>query len=77
MQPKLITVEWIDACQFNKVWDQTKCDKELYIAPVSTTGYLVGEYEDFVAVAQSYEKSGEFWDILCVPWSMVTKWYDA
>ena len=77
VKPKLITVEWVDACQFNKVWNQEKCDKELYVAPVITTGYLVKEYDDFIAVANSYETSGEYWDIMCIPWEMVNTWYDA
>jgi hypothetical protein len=77
MKPAHIVVEWADACQFSKVWDQDKCDKELYVAPVITTGYLVGEYDDFIAVANSYETDGQFWDIMCIPWEMVLEWGDA
>ena len=77
MAASKILVKWHDACQFQKVWDQEKCDKELYVAPVETIGYLVGEYDDFLAVAHSYDSSEFFWDVLCIPWEMVLEWRDV
>jgi len=77
MRTRLVTVKWQDATVYTKCLTKAKCDRTLELEGVVTTGYLVEEYDDFLAIAQSYDESDAYWDILCIPWGMVDEWFDT
>lgn len=73
--PKLTRVEvvWRDACSHSGWFDPPQADEELVPYMVTSSGYVVRDDADGLAIAQSITSVGKFGDILFVPRGMVQK----
>lgn len=69
--PKLVLVEWIDACHAPSGW-QFGNPPQVDFEPVYTTGFLMQKHKRGVVIAQTWF-DGDYANVIAIPKGMIKK----